>query len=126
MVFLLLSNRPFLRCYATRAGDSTDTKGEVVSEHPANYPDEESGSREGDHDSTAYATFPPPPFIVISAATEASRFCLNIAPNTGRLIILAGRLTNPPTVDPSPLGDDRHRCSSVAETELIPRSIVSL
>jgi hypothetical protein len=59
MVFLLLSDRPFLQCYATRTGDGADTKGEVLSDHPGGESDTSSSKEEGDHDGAAYATFPP-------------------------------------------------------------------
>ncbi|KAN0108979.1 hypothetical protein V8E52_009762 [Russula decolorans] len=50
-----------------------------------------------------------------------------LARNTGaRITVHAGHLTGPPTVGPDPSSDDDHHCSSAAETELIPRSIVSL
>jgi len=61
MVFLLLSDRPFLRCYANRTGDGADTKDEMVNDPTGDGGDDgTSASRDvGDHDSTAYATFFP-------------------------------------------------------------------
>lgn len=59
--FLLLSDRLFLRCYASRTGDhAADTKGEVVSNHP-----DGKGEGHGDHVTNTYAAFPPLPYRLL-------------------------------------------------------------